>query len=362
MALSGMTNFRNDWKTQALSKEIGINYANRGYSWAEKVQIVLNDFREIGIKSLKQLNENIIKEYVENLKDGEINPHTAQTYISALNTVIDYTNHILDRNIENISAVEHGISREIYYSNKAISQEIHTSFQNFLSQQQDPRAENLKFAVELQNQFGLRFRESAGLNINTIQEGLETGKLHLDRTDWTKNAREREISIRTEYQRELLQNISNFLKESNIINLAGAQDTKSFKEIAEFRSFADNVRNEFNKEFNQNFHFHQERHAWAQNLYSQLWQEKTEVEIKAPIQYYSEQLEKAGWTSDSGQKFYDAVKEYSIPSWYDYAEKVLEDKLTISEIKEIDKEIRMQISEELGHSRLDVTNVYLGHP
>ena len=34
--------------------------------------------------------------------------------------------------------------------------------------------------------------------------------------------------------------------------------------------------------------------------------------------------------------------------------------LSISEAREIDREIRQEISEQLGHSRLDVTNTYLG--
>jgi hypothetical protein len=34
--------------------------------------------------------------------------------------------------------------------------------------------------------------------------------------------------------------------------------------------------------------------------------------------------------------------------------------LSIDQIKDIDKNIRLEISEELGHSRVDVTRYYLG--
>jgi len=34
--------------------------------------------------------------------------------------------------------------------------------------------------------------------------------------------------------------------------------------------------------------------------------------------------------------------------------------LSMDQIKEIDREIRLEISEELGHSRVDVTRYYLG--
>ena len=216
----------------------------------------------------------------------------------------------------------------------------------------------LQLATELQREFGLRFRESAGINKETISKALETGKLELDRSDWTKNAREREISIRTEEQKNLLENIRDFLQETGKVNLAGAEDNKNFKEISSFRNFADQVRQEFSNQTGQNFNFHGERHHWAQSQYSAKWEQKTGIGIQSPIKYYSSELQAKNWTGEG--KFYNAVQEYNIKDFYSYARE--ETGLNIHEIKEIDREIRQEISEELGHNRLDITNTYLGHP
>jgi len=196
------------------------------------------------------------------------------------------------------------------------------------------------------------------LNVETTKKALESEKLQIDRKDWTKNARERVVEIRTEQQRNLLTEIRGFLKENNSINLAGAENVKEYSPISEFRSFADNVRTEFSKETNQNFSFHGERHAWAQERYSQGFQEKTGVSIQAPIKYYSEELSKSGWTGEG--KFYETIKEAGIKNFWEYASE--KTGLDVSQLKSIDKEIRQEVSEQLGHSRLDITNVYLGHP
>ena len=145
-------------------------------------------------------------------------------------------------------------------------------------------------------------------------------------------------------------------------------------------------------------------------MYSKLWEEKTGVSILSPIQYYSQELEKAGWDQNQdNMKFYEAVKEYDIKPFWEYVQKEIQSakqeelnfpdlfqsessEITpepdifsfdseneqpeqqeytqenllempdLSDLFEIDKEIRLEISEELGHSRLDITNTYLGHP
>ena len=403
MGFKPQLSFRSEKQISFLSRNIAQNFANRGHSWSAKVETVLRDFKEdLGMKSLKQLSEERIQEYVSELREsvhnGEITGKTAQTYISALNTIIDYTNYIRDTNFNSVSAAENGIHSSVDYSDKSISQETHQSFQNFLSekfeQTGDSRFQALQYATELERQFGLRFRESAGLNRETIEKALESGKLELSREDWTKNAREREVQIRTEEQRELLSNVKDFLENQKSVNLAGAQHWKEYSPIASFRAFADYQRQEFSNIFGEQYNFHGERHFWAQNMYSQLWEEKTGVSIQAPIQYYSEQLEKAGWNGDDGLKFYEAVEKYDIKPFWEYVQDSIEQKFQsessevtpepdifslnepeqqeydqsnllempdLSDLFEIDKEIRLEISEELGHSRLDVTHTYLGH-
>ena len=362
--------FRNDKQISFLSRNIAQSFANRGYSWSSKVETVLRDLKETtNINTLKKLNEEKIQEYVselrESVENGEITGKTAQTYISALNTILDYVNTVNNTNFQAISAAENGIHRSIDYSDKSVSNEVHSNFQNFLSEKyqetQDTRFQALNYAVELEREFGLRFRESAGLNKETIERGLENGKLELSRQDWTKNAREREVQIRTEEQRNLLENVKNFLEENKSVNLAGAQEAKSYQEIASFRSFADYIRQEFNQIYQEQYNFHGERHAWAQERYSELWREKVGVEIQAPIKYYTHELEKVGWDpNQDNMKFYEAVEKYEIKDFWDYVQDQAD--MAVDRLMELDKTIRMEISNELGHSRIDITNTYLGHP
>lgn len=394
-----MGTFKNNTKASILSKEIS-HFHNRGEAIAGKIQTVLNSIREeVGIRHLKELDQDKVQELVneiaERVHNGEIQANTGATYVSALNQIVDYTNHFFDKNIEQIHYSDY-FSKSIDYADKSISETTHENFQNFLQEKfettGDERFQALNYAVELQREFGLRFRESVGLNQETISRALETGKLELDRSDWTKNAREREIEIRTEEQKELLKEVRDFIEEKGSVNLAGAQDSKSYNEIASFRSFADNIRQNFSEQTGEQYNFHGERHAWAQERYSELWQEKTGIEglnIQAPIKYYSEQLQQTGWNGEG--KFYEAVQEHDIKPFWEYVREEIQEHLQEQSIEmpdifglnepeqqeytqenllempdfdifEIDKEIRMEISEELGHSRLDITNTYLGHP
>ncbi len=339
--------------------------------------------------------QELVNEIAERVHNGEIQANTGATYISALNQIIDYCNYFFGKEIEQIHYSDY-FSKSIDYADKSISETTHENFQNFLSEKfeetQDSWFQALSYAVELEREFGLRFRESAGLNKETIEKGVETGKLSLDRSDWTKNAREREIEVRTEYQRELLQEVKNFLEEKGSVNLAGADNWKDYNPIASFRSFADNIRQNFSEQTGEQYNFHGERHAWTQERYSELWQEKTEIEglnIQAPIKYYSEQLEKAGWDPNQDNiKFYEAVEKYDVKPFWEYVQEEIQSSITpepdifslneaeqeydqsnLLEMSEpdfdifaLDKEIRLEISEELGHSRLDITNTYLGHP
>ena len=356
--MKAMGAFKNNFQSNMLSREIS-QFHNRGFASASKVQTILNIIREQQeIKHLKNIDpdkvQEIAREIAERVADNDITGKTGATYISALNQVIDYVNHFFDKKIEQLKYSDFDIHKDTDYSDKSISSETHNNFQNYLSekfeQTNDSRFERLQHAVELQREFGLRARESFGLSKESIEKALETGKLSLDRSDWTKNARERQIDIKTPEQRETLQKVQNLLSENNLKSLAGEKN--DIKDIKSFKNFA------YKEATSQGFNFHSERHHWAQSQYSTKWEQKTGVGIQSPIKYYSSELQAKNWTGEG--KFYDAVKEHSITNWFEYTKE--ETNLSIHEIKEIDREIRMEISEELGHSRLDITNTYLGHP
>ena len=224
--MSKMGSFKNSYQTNMLSREIS-QFHNRGFASVDKVQTVLNQIREQeGIKHLKHLDESKVQEIAQNIAEkvheNDITGKTGATYISALNQIVDYANFHFDKEIEELKYSDFDIHKDTDYSDKSISPEQHNSFQEHLQekfeQTQDTRFERLGLAVELQREFGLRARESFGLSRETIEKALETGKLSLGREDWTKNAREREIEIRTEEQKNLLENVKDFLEKSEKVN------------------------------------------------------------------------------------------------------------------------------------------------
>jgi hypothetical protein len=372
--MKAIGSLKNNWSIHAVAKAVA-NHIHRGFATAEKVETVLRTMKEeFGIRNINKLDEDKVQEIAEHIAErvheGEISGKTGATYFSALNSIIDYVNHNFDKEINELRYSEFDIHKDTDYRDKSVSGETHQNFQSFLEQKYqetgDNRFQALEYATELQREFGLRFRESAGLNIETIERALESEKLQIGREDWTKNAREREIQIRTEEQKELLSEVKNFLEQQGKINLAGAEQWKEYQPIAEFRSFADSIRSEFNSVFDENFSFHGERHAWAQDMYSSLWEQKTGVEILSPIEYYTEQLQLvgAGWDPADDMVdnlFYEAVEDFEIKPFWEYVQDELPE-YSIDELREIDHEIRWEISEELGHSRIDITNTYLGHP
>jgi len=261
--LGFQVNFKNEHKASHLAREIA-QYFHRGSSLENRIETVLNTLREtLGVKSLKKVDQDVARAYVEHLRErvanNELSQKTAENYISAFNRVLEYTSERLGKNLELISPRVWGLSRGSFeYVDRAVSQETHNRFLNFLSEKQDIRAQALFHSVELQREFGLRLRESLAIKTETIEKALASGVLHLGREDLTKNAREREIPIRTEEQRQTLEKAYDFMKKNNLFSLAPTTT------LREQYNYSYNVAKEFNRETNENFHYHGERHAFAQ--------------------------------------------------------------------------------------------------
>jgi hypothetical protein len=75
--------------------------------------------------------------------------------------------------------------------------------------------------------------------------------------------------------------------------------------------------------------FHSERHAYAQNRYREI------VKVPSPLE--------AGWEHKG--RIAKLAEYLGIPE---------------AEAKDIDRKARLRISIELGHSRMEITNAYLG--
>jgi hypothetical protein len=263
--LGFQVNFKNEHKASFLAKEIA-SYYHRGTSLENRIETVLNALRaELGVKSLKKIDQEVARAYVEHVKSrveaGELSRKSVENYLSAFNRIIEYTNQRLGKELETISPKEVGLSRGSFqYVDRAVSLETHQKFLSFLSSKEDLRAQALAHSITLQRELGLRLRESLAIKADTIKEALSTGTLHLGKEDLTKNAREREILIRTESQREALEKAYDFMKQNGLFSLAPTET------LREQYNYAYNMQKEFNREQNENFTFHGERHAFAQEL------------------------------------------------------------------------------------------------
>jgi site-specific recombinase XerD len=264
------TNFKSQHSASYLARDIAI-FNNRGSAIEGKIETTLNTLREVtGVKSLKKIDSQVIEAYVATLKDrveaNELSRHTAESYISALNRIIEYTNTHLNKNLETVSQKEFQLSRGSFqYIDRSVDKSTHEAFLSFLSSQNnDIKSQALQHSVELQRSFGLRLRESLAIKRETIEQALRTNTLHLTARDGTKNGRSRDIPVRTEKQIEALKSALNFQKENNFKSLAPTTH------LREQYSFAKNMQDSFNKSNSDSYyHFHGERHAYAQQRISE---------------------------------------------------------------------------------------------
>jgi len=268
MKASVQTNFKNPHSASYLARDIA-QFNNKGVSIEAKIETVLNRLRETtGVKGLKKIDSQVIEAYVLTLKDrveaNELSKHTSETYISALNRIIEYTNNFLNKDLQTVKQSEFGLSRGSFeYKDRSVSESTHNAFLSFLQEKNDIKSQALQHSVMLQREFGLRMRESLAIKRETIEQALRTNTLHLTTRDGTKNSRSRDIQIRTENQIEALKSALDFQKENNLRSLIPQETLK------QQYSFAKNMQNTFNKNNSDYFHYHGERHAYAQQRLSE---------------------------------------------------------------------------------------------
>lgn len=278
---------------------------------AQSIRMLANFAKEeYGLKNISRLDSLQMADFAHRLlekrENGEISAGHTTNIISSLNTV--FTHYYRDD--LKISAKEYGLNRGQRFNNvdKSVSADIHKKFSEFLTESYikhgDVRYKALRLQVELQRGIGLRFKESA---LFSGKELHRNGNLNIRKG--TKGGQLRTLQS-TEKQRELVREVKDFRKESNL-KTSLIPDGMSFKE---WRHFAYNTVKEFNKEIGLKYNFHGERHHYAQSRYKEL------TGYEPPVK-------------SNGETFIDKEKDY---------------------------QIRLIISEELGHHRVDITNFYIG--
>ncbi len=189
----------------------------------------------------------------------------------------------------------YGIPDRVYVTNVSQARELTGTD---LAKVSDPFT---AMSLRLQAAFGLRREES----IKIQPAWADRGATLLLKDTWTKGGREREVPIRTDAQRAVLD-------EAKVLAGKGSLIPASMRYVEQLRRF----RHQCEKAGIHKVHGH--RHAYAQARYREL----------------------TGWNAPA-------------------AGGPRSRELTPAQ-KEADREARLTISEELGHSRLQVLSIYVG--
>lgn len=252
-------------------------------------QLTEMGFRQLRAHSLKEKHvEALVNKWQsEGLSAG--------TMKNRMSTIRWWAEKINKRNIVARDNAVYGIADRQYVTNesKAVSLDNHK-----LRQIKDA---HLRLSLELQREFGLRREES----IKFIPSYADRKDCVVLKPSWTKGGRGREIPIRTESQRDVLNRAHKLVGKGSMIpsNLKYIQQLRLYEKHTAAVGMSK---------------LHGLRHLYAQQRYEEL----------------------IGWKSPAlgGPKSKDLTPEE----------------------KEKDREVRLLISEELGHSREAITAVYLG--
>ena len=261
-----------------------------------------------GIKRMEKIGRDDVIRYGAELagkvRSGEMEASTAQNYVSAVNTVLGIARG--DRALDVSPTADCGIGKRtgIATSSKAVGEAEHRQLQESLP-------ERLGALLELQRQFGMRFKESALLDARAaLKTALSDKAIRI--VDGTKGGRPRTVPIVKAEQMDAL------------ARAAAIQDGRSMvPKASRYVDFQRACYREFSN-------WHGERHAYAQARYEAL--------VGAPCPVVA------------GIKHGKAHHAF------------LADCLgmSIGQAKAWDIENRKIIAEELGHGRIGITNSYLG--
>ena len=253
-----------------------------------------NLMAELGLTklTLRGIKPKHIEAFVGHLQDKGLAVSTIKTQMSRVRWMAD---RIGKSNIVAGLNDAYGIGKRSYVTNESKAREL-TAIE--LSKVTNPYC---AMSLQLQAAFGLRREESLKIKPSQADRG---DKLVLQ-ASWCKGGREREIPIRKDEQRQMLDAAKALAKGGSLIPV-----DKTYKEhLRQFRTQCDRAK--IHK-------VHGHRHRYAQERYRELTQ----------------------WNCPAcgGPKA----------------------KQLTAEQKRIDKQARMTISAELGHGREQIVAVYIG--
>ena len=263
---------------------------------------------ELGISDMRRIEPEHLERYAthlhERLDRGELSPSTAQNYLSAVNRVMEIARG--DRQVHLDPVRGAGLPNR-----SGIATEQHAMLQAEHDQLRELVPDRLAAQLDLQRSLGLRFEESCKLDARALlTQAQDRGVIRIE--DGTKGGRAREVPITGEHQIAALARAAK-LQGSHRSLIPADQTYAAYREAA----------------YQHGVRFHGERHAYAQERYATL------AGAACPI-------------------------AASVPHREHHAYLAASLGISAQDASELDHAVRIQVSAELGHGRLDVTNAYLG--
>ena len=264
-----------------------------------------------GVKKMELITSDLVIQYGQHLQSeldaGERKSSSApKNYVSAVNTVLRLATNEAWKPVK--PGRDCGIQPRTYIpeQTKAMAESTHQTAQGVVG-------ERIAALMELQRTFGLRFKESCLLNPKlALREAIKYGRITLKAG--TKGGKRRRVPCRPQ---GLLAREKAILVQDGRSMIPGSMLYSEFrKECYEQAAIA-------------GIGFHSERHYYAQERYQEI------TFAPAPID--------AGWN-----------RKERIANLANFLN-ISEDEATV-----IDHDARLQISIELGHNRVGISNAYLG--
>jgi len=279
------------------------------------------------IKDLRDIEIEHIDKYAENLADRvsneEIVGGTASNYLSSVNSLMFQ-----------IAGHEELHSKAGIPGRTGIAKEDREVTESQLAEVKENLSEHHAAMLDLQREIGLRFEESAKFDAVSASMSIEAGASSILIEDGTKGSRDRFVEL------------SNEAKDA-VFNAAEIQKNarSMIPPDLSYQEFKNECYNSMRKE---EISHHDLRHTYAHEQYRAAWEEKGFKDIEPPIRADIEPP--AASDRADMQRYLNDRIEY------------LEEKTGLSrnEVRELEKEIRLDVSEKLGHSRAAITNNYLG--
>lgn len=274
----------------------------------------VNHIREAGVKDLRQVEKSHVRSFAAELAEryerGQIAASTAQNMLSAVNSTMAYARQDDKCTVHAVRDAGLPSRSHIATESKSVSIDVHQNAQLQIS-------ERLAVQLDLQRELGLRMKESCLIDSRSVLNQAEkSGVIQI--TAGTKGGRPRSIPITSEKQISALRNAA-VLQQKDRSMVPTEQSLKSYINSCYKQLEATTMRG-----------FHGERHHYANSRYEQL------TGVKSPVE--------ARVKHGSAHINYIAQKR----------------NITTEQAKLLDLNARARIAEELGHSRVSITNNYLG--